>query len=111
MRTTSPYDPPKRLHRPLSLVLLVLRLDRIARPRPLGVAPLEQLVEGAAVHEVRATVDRDGLAGEEFALVGHEERREVLQLGHFSDSSHWIHRHRLVAEVASRREALARALG
>src|SRR5262249_21231492 len=97
--------------RALRLVLLVLRLDRVARGLPLGVAPLEELVEGAAVHEVRAAVDRDGLAGEEFALVGHEEGGEVLKLGHFAGAVHGVHRDRLVAEVAAGREALAGALG
>src|SRR5215467_16300142 len=99
------------LGRALRLVLLVLRLDRVARGLPLGVAPLEELVERAAVHEVRAAVDRDRLAGEELALVGHEEGGEVLKLGHFPGAVHRVHRDRLVAEVAARREALAGALG
>src|SRR5215470_12693357 len=66
---SSSRAPDTASRRPLRLVLLILRLDRLARPRPLGVAPFKELVERAAVHEVCAAVDRDGLAGEELALV------------------------------------------
>src|SRR6267378_7466227 len=103
--------PCRSLHRALRLVLFVLRLDRRARLFPVGVGPGEELVERAAVDEARAAVDGDGLSGEELAAVGHEERGEVLQLGHLPCAPHRVYRRGVPARVASGREALAGAFG
>src|SRR5437899_7321665 len=99
------------LWRALLLVLLGLRLDRLARLLPLGVAPGEELGEGRAVGEPAAAVDRDGLAGEPLAAVGHEKGGEVLELVHLPRALHRVDRGAVARGVAPGREALACALG
>src|SRR6266702_4573266 len=99
------------LGRALRFVLLVLRFDRLARFFPVGVGPAGELGEGRAVGEPAAAVDRDGLAGEPLAAVGHEERGEVLQLFHFSRAAHRVDRRGVPLRIAAGREALACAFG
>src|SRR5258706_2909140 len=93
----------------LLLVLLGLRLDRGARLFPVGVGPGEELGERRAVGEPAGAVERDRLAGEPVAAVGHEEGGEVLQLVALADAFHRIDRRGFLAGIAPRREALAGA--
>src|SRR6266581_283755 len=91
------------LRRALALVLLVLRLDRRTRLFPLGVAPGEELGERCAVREPPAAVERDGLAGEPLAAVGHEKHREVLQLVHFPRALHRVQAYAVAAPLDGER--------
>src|SRR5512134_3704739 len=67
------------LGRPAGAVLVVLRLDEIARLLPVGVGHLVELGEIRAGGEIARAVDGDGFAGQPLAAVGHEEGGEVLQ--------------------------------
>src|SRR4029077_569124 len=99
-------------HRTLSLVFFILRLDQRARLSPRGTPPTEHLGDRAAVGLPAGAVEGDGLAGEPFAAVGHEESGEVLQLGHAAVAMHGIGLRRVaVLAVLSRIEALAHAFG
>src|SRR5260221_5202189 len=93
----------------LRFVFFVLRLDRRAGFFPVGVGPGEELVERAAVDEAGAAVDGDGLAREELAAVGHEERGEDLQLFHCSRAPHRVDHRGVPSRVAARGEAPAGA--
>src|SRR5712692_11044382 len=94
-------------------VLVVLRLDRRAHALPVGVGELVELGEiGArAGREIARAVERDGLAGEPFAALGHEEAGEVLQLLHATDAAHGIQLRRVVEAAAVGAQALGRAFG
>src|SRR5271156_1166232 len=76
----------------IGLVAGVLRLDRLARRFPFGVAPMAQLVEIAARRQRLSAVHCDRLAGEPIAAVGHQERGEILQFFKAADAPHRIAR-------------------
>src|SRR6185295_1011843 len=71
-------------------ILVILGFDLRAHFFPVRVGELVQAGEARAVREVARTVHRNGLAGEPFAAVGHEESREVLQLWHLADAAHRV---------------------
>src|SRR5258708_5232987 len=75
---------------PRGLVLFVLRLDRIARCRPVGVRPVAQLIKIAAHGERLGAVHRDGLAVDPVAAAGNQEHGEVLQFFHLADAAHRV---------------------
>src|SRR5688572_6119388 len=93
-------------------VLVVLRLDEGAHALPVGVGELVELEEVAARagSEVARAVDRDRLAGEPFAAVGHQEGGEVLQLLHAAHAAHGIHAGRFLEALAVGAQPLGRAL-
>ena len=96
---------------PRGAVLFVLRLDRVARRGPVGIAPVAQLIKIAAHRQRLAAVHRDGLAVDPVAAAGNQEHREVLQLLHLADAAHRIERLGARAGLVAGLDALAHALG
>src|SRR5882724_11227807 len=75
----------------LRAVLLVLRFDRLARPLPVGIAPVAQLVEAGAGGERLRAVKRDGFAIDPVAAAGDQEGGEVVQLLHRADAAERVY--------------------
>src|SRR6185437_15174319 len=91
---------------PCRAVLLVLRLDGLARLGPVVIAPVAELVEIPAHREGLRAVHRNGLAIDPVAAAGDQEHREVLQFLHGADAAHRVHGLGARAGLVARLDAL-----
>src|SRR5665213_3826459 len=76
------------LRRTFRFVLVVRGADLARDCFPLRIAELRQAGEVPGTAKMSRAVDRDRLAGEIFAAIGHQERREVREFYHLAVATH-----------------------